>query len=80
LQQAFSDDATWAEATAAVGREGTSAQSENALAVLRNHRGKHLLANESTLAKQVAQLHNGSSDAGRRSAPPSRTSASRRHR
>ena len=56
LQQAFSDDATWAEATAAVGREGTSAQSENALAVLRNHRGKHLLANESTLAKQVAQL------------------------
>ena len=56
MQQAFSDDATWAEATAAVGREGTSAQSENALAVLRNHRGKHLLANESILAKQVAQL------------------------
>ena len=56
MQQAFSDDAMWADAVAAVSREGTIAQSDNALAVLRNHRGKFILANESSLARQVEQL------------------------
>jgi hypothetical protein len=56
LQQAFTDDNLWAAVVASVEREGTIAQSECALAVMRDHRAKHLLADESSLQQQVAGL------------------------
>ena len=45
LKEAFQDDTAWGVVVNAVRKEGTLAQAENALAVLRDHRAKHLLAN-----------------------------------
>ena len=49
------DDA-WTAVVAAVRSEGTLAQSDCALAVMRDHRARHLLADESSLQKKVALL------------------------
>ena len=56
LQQAFTDDGLWTTVVASIKREGTVAQSECALAVMRDHRAKHLLAEESSLQQRVAGL------------------------